>query len=151
MPPCPESIIPREEWFSEYQKQVAKTTNSNTKTQKLVPHLNEHLKYCIHYRNLKSIKQLGVTLGTVHNVISFTQAKWMEPYILGNNKLRTQASIANNKFLVDFFKLMNNSVFGKTMEQVRNRMNLHLTTDHDNAIKWFSKPEFKNNTHANGL
>jgi len=53
MPPCPESIIPQEEWFSEYQKQVAKTTNSNTKTQKLVPHLNEHLKYCIHYRNLK--------------------------------------------------------------------------------------------------
>ena len=53
MPPCPESIIPREEWFSEYQKQVAKTTNSNTKTQKLVPHLNEHLKYCIHYRNSK--------------------------------------------------------------------------------------------------
>ena len=54
MPPCPESIIPREEWFSEYQKQVAKTTKSNIKTQKLVPHLNEHLKYCIHYRNLKN-------------------------------------------------------------------------------------------------
>ncbi len=37
------------------------------------------------------------------------------------------------------------------MENVRDRMNLHLTTDHDNAIKWFSKPEFKTNTHANGL
>jgi len=58
MPPCPESIIPKEEWFSEYQKQVAKTTNSNTKSQKLVPHLHEHLKYCIHYRNLEFIKQL---------------------------------------------------------------------------------------------
>ncbi len=53
MPPCPESIIPREEWFSDYQKQVAKTTKSNTKCPKLVPHLNEHLNYCIHYRNLK--------------------------------------------------------------------------------------------------
>ena len=42
-------------------------------------------------------------------------------------------------------------MFGKTCENVRNRMNLHLTTDHDNAIKWFSKPEFKNNTHADGL
>ncbi len=37
------------------------------------------------------------------------------------------------------------------MENVRNRMNLHLTTDHENAVKWFSKPEFKNNTNAQGL
>ena len=46
------------------------------------------------------IKQLGVTLGTVHNVISVNQSKWMEPYILGNNKVRTHASI-DNKCLVD--------------------------------------------------
>ena len=46
---------------------------------------------------------------------------------------------------------MNNSVFEKTMENVRNRMNLHLTTDHANAVKWFSKAEFKHNTHARGL
>ena len=75
----------------------------------------------------------------------------MEPYIIGNNKLRTKSTLDKHKFLVDFFKLMNNSVFGKTMEQVRDIMDLHLTTDHANAIKWFSKPEFKNNTHANGL
>ncbi len=72
----------------------------------------------------------------------------MKPYIEGNNELRGKAI---NEFERDFFKLMNNSVFGKTMENVRNRMNLHLTTDHDNAVKWFSKPEFKNNTHAHGL
>ena len=46
---------------------------------------------------------------------------------------------------------MNNSVVGKTMENVRNRMNLHLTTDHANAVKWFNKVEFKHNTHASGL
>ncbi len=72
----------------------------------------------------------------------------MKPYIEFNNELRGQAT---NEFERDFFKLMNNSVFGKTMENVRNRMNLHLTTDHENAVKWFSKPEFKNNTHAQGL
>ena len=87
MPPCPESIIPREEWFSDYQKQVAKTTHSNTKCPKLVPHLNEHLKYCMHYTNLKFIKQLGVALGTLHNVMSFTQDTFLKPYIEGNNAL----------------------------------------------------------------
>ena len=38
---------------------------------------------------------------------------------------------------------MNNSVFGKTMENVENRMSLHLTINHDNAVKWFSKPTLK--------
>jgi hypothetical protein len=72
----------------------------------------------------------------------------MESYIEGNNKLRTKAK---NDFEKDFFKLMNNAVFGKTMQNVRNQMNLHLTTDSKNAIKWFSKCSFKNNTYANGL
>jgi hypothetical protein len=64
-----------------------------------------------------------------HNVVEFKQSKWMEPYTQGNNQLRTKA---NNDFEKDFSKLMNNAVFG-------------------NAIKWFSKCSFKNNTHANGL
>ncbi len=51
MPPCPESLIPKEEWFSDYQKLLREETKSNTKCEKLVPHFNEHLRYCIHYRN----------------------------------------------------------------------------------------------------
>ena len=130
---------------------MQKETKSHTKCNNLVPHVKEHLNYCIHYRNLKVVEKIGVTLGKVHNVISFTQDKWMKPYIDSNNERRTIAAKNGNKFEKDFFKLMNNAVFGKTMENVRNRMNLHLTTDQDNAIKWFSKPEFKTNTHANGL
>ena len=75
----------------------------------------------------------------------------MKPYIDGNNERRSIAAKTGNKFEKDFFKLMNNAVFGKTMENVRNRMNLHLTTDHENAIKWFSRVDFKQNTHAQGL
>jgi hypothetical protein len=72
----------------------------------------------------------------------------MQPYIEGNNALRT---IAANDFEKDFFKLMNNAVVGKTLQNVRNQMNLHLPTDHKHAIKWFSKVKFKNNTNDNGL
>ena len=84
----------------------------------------------------------------MHHVVEFKQKKWMQPYIEGNNALRT---LAKNDFEKDFFKLMNNAVFGKTMQNVRTQMNLHLTTDRKNAIKWFSKCNFKNNTYANGL
>ena len=87
-------------------------------------------------------------MGDLHNVVFFTHNKFMKPYIEGNNDLRTHA---NNKFETYFFTLMNNSVFEKTTENVRHRVNLHLTTDHANAVKWFSKSEFKHNTHARGL
>jgi hypothetical protein len=81
-------------------------------------------------------------------VVEFKQKKWMQPYIEGNNALRP---LAKNELEKDFFKLMSNAVFGKTMQNVRSQMNLHLTTDHKNAIKWFSKCKFKNHTCANAL
>jgi hypothetical protein len=94
------------------------------------------------------VEELGIRIDKLHHVVEFKQKKWMQPYIEGNNTLRI---VANNDFEKDFFKLMNNAVFGKTMQNVRTQMNLHLTTDPKNAIKWFSKCSFENNTYANGL
>jgi hypothetical protein len=102
----------------------------------------------LHYRLLKFVKELGVELGTFHIIISFKQERWLEPYITGNTDLR---KVANNEFEKDFFKLMNNSVFGKTMENVKNRSKLHLTVKPDNAIKWFSKINFKKTKYIEGL
>ena len=96
--------------------------------------------YCIHYRNLKYVIGLGLEISKVHNIISFKQKTWLKEYIDFNTEKRKQAK---NDFEKDFFKLMNNAVFGKTMENVKNRINLHLTDNEDNAIKWFSKPTFK--------
>ena len=149
LPPCPETLTPKEEWFSEYQRELKEKTKNKSKCSKLIPHFYEHKNYCIHYRTLKYVvEELGAKVDKLHNTVSYKQKKWMEPYIQGNNALRTKAK---NDFEKDFFKLMNNSVFGKTMQNVRNQMNLHLTTDRKNAIKWFSKCEFKKNTYSNGL
>jgi hypothetical protein len=108
----------------------------------------EHKNYVIHYRNLKFIKELGVEIGTVHNILKFKQRAWLGEYIAFNTEKRKQAT---NDFEKDFFKLMNNAVFGKTMENVKNRMDLHLTTDEENAKKWFSKINFKDCKSFDGL
>ena len=114
----------------------------------MIPHLYEHKKYCLHYRNLKCVKSLGVEIGEVHIVVIFTQEPWMKPYIEFNTNKRKDAK---NEFEKDFFKLMNNAVFGKTMENVKNRANIHATTSDTNAVKWFSKMTFKNNRYFRGL
>ena len=149
-PPCPESVIPKEEWFSDYQRQVMEITNSKPTSEKLTPHLMKHENYVLHYRNLKFVHGLGIQI-KLKRVVSFTQSRWMAPYIEDNNKLRAKAKAEGNKFLDELFKLMNNSVFGKTMEDVRNRMDMRLTIDPDNAIKWFSTPQFKSANFIDGL
>jgi len=148
-PPCPENICPKTEWLSEFQKGLLKSNGMKAcKNSKLIPHLMEHKNYCIHYTNLKFVVGLGVEIGKVHNIISFNQKPWLKQYIDFNTEKRKKAK---NDFEKDFFKLMNNAVFGKTMENVKNRIDLHLTTDHDNAIKWFSKINLKDCKSYDGL
>jgi hypothetical protein len=152
-PPCPENLVPDIEWFSDYQKMVGEKTNiiKNGKfkgTPKLIPHLFEHKNYVLHYKNLKFIKDLGVEIEMVGQPLKFEQKAWMEPYITFNTNMRKEAK---NDFEKDFFKLMNNAVFGKTMENVKNRIDIHPTTNNKNAIKWFSKSHFKQSKCINGL
>ena len=110
------------------------------KVEKLIPNLRDKEKYVIHYKNLKQYLKLGLKLKRIHRGIKFLESEWLKSYIDMNTKLRTKA---NNNFEKDFFKLMNNSVFGKTMENIRNRVNIKLVNNRDKAKKLAAKPNFK--------
>ena len=109
------------------------------KTEKLVSTFLPKTNYVLHYKNLKQYLEEGMILKKVHRGISFYQSTWMEPYIRKNTELRKEA---NNSFEKDFFKLMNNSVFGKTIENIRKRQNVKLIDDRKKALKLSSKPNF---------
>ena len=113
------------------------------KVNKLVPNLRNKTKYVLHHRNLGLYLSLGLRVTKIHRVISFNQSRWLAPYIALNTDLRTNAK---NNFEKDFFKLMNNSVFGKTMENIRNRKDIKLVTSKQQALKLIAKPNFKHRT-----
>ena len=83
-------------------------------------------------------------LKKVHRGISFYQSDWMKPYITKNTELRKEAK---NAFEKDYFKLMNNSVFGKTTENIRKRENVELVEDREKARKLSPKPNFDRATY----
>ena len=110
------------------------------KVNKLIPNLWNKKKYVIHYENLKQYLSLGLKLTHIHRGIKSEESQWLKKYIALNTDLRT---VAKNEFEKDFFKLMNNSVFGKTMENIRNRVDIKLVNDKKQAEKLSAKPNFK--------
>ena len=110
------------------------------KVSKLIPNLGDKKKYVLHYENLKQYLKLGFKLTHIHSGIKFKESPWLEKYISLNTKLRTEAK---NDFEKDFFKLMNNSVFGKTMENIRNRVDIKLVNNKKQAEKLSAKPNYK--------
>ena len=90
------------------------------KCKKLVCNLRNKKKYVVHIKSLKQALNYGLKLKKVHRIIEFNQEAWLKSYIDINTELR---KLAKNDFKKDFFKLMNNSVFGKTMENIRKILN----------------------------
>ena len=110
------------DFLSPYCKQLAEDLQiCNGTVPNLVPNLSSKTKYIVQYHSLKLYLSLGLRVTKVHRVLTFTQSAWLKPYIDFNTGKRTQAS---NGFEKDFFKLMNNSVFGKTVENLRKRVHV---------------------------
>ena len=111
--------------------------------EKLIPNLYDKKKYIIHIRALKQAIDHGLILEKIHRCIRFRQSAWMKEYIDFNPRLRTAAK---NDFEKDFYKLMNNSVFGKTMENIRNHRDIKLVNNKEKYLKTVMKPNFKSGT-----
>ena len=114
-----------EPWkMSEYQRKLmADLGLEPPDTEKLMLTLEDKEKYVVHYKNLQFYLSQGMKLKKVHRVLEFDQEPWMKPYIKMNTDFRKPAK---SDFESDFYKLMNNSVFGKTMENLRNRVDVKI-------------------------
>ena len=108
------------------------------KFEKLIFSIEDKEKYVIHIRALKQALNNGKKIKK-YTVIKFNQKAWLKPYIDMNTKLRTNAK---NEFEKNFFKLMNNSVFGKTMENVRNHRDIKLVTSEKRRKRLVSEPNY---------
>jgi len=113
------------------------------KVEKLIPTLSDKKNYVLHESNLKQYLEMGLKLSKIHRGISFNEEAWLKPYIALNTQLRTKAT---NDFEKDFFEMMNNSVFGKTMENIRNRVDVKLRTSEKSAEKLVPKPNYERTT-----
>ena len=108
--------------------------------EKLVPNLRNKKNYIIHIQALAQALQHGLRLDRIHRVIEFDQLPWLKTYIDINTQLRTAAT---NDFERNFFKLMNNSVFGKTMGNIRRHRNNKLVTSEEKYLHTAMCSDFK--------
>ena len=125
-------VYPKKLWKSHNDYPLAPEKITVDNVEKLICSFKPKNHYVLHYRNLKQYLEEDMILKKVHRGIKFYQLNWMEPYIRKNIDLRKKSS---SSFEKDFFKLMNNSVFGKAIENIRKRQNVILVDNKDLAYK----------------
>ena len=136
-------VYPKHLWEKHNDYPLAPELIKVNGVEKLICHFKPRTNYVLHYKNLKQYLNMGLKLKAVNRAISFEQSPWMEPYIRKNTELRKTAA---NSFEKDFFKLMNNSVFGKTIENIRKRQNIKLVDNRKIALRLSSRPNFERAT-----
>ena len=109
------------------------------KCKKLVCNLHNKKKYVVHIKSLKQALNHGLKLKRIHRIIEFSQKAWFKPYKDMNKELR---KLAKDDFEKDLFKLMNNAVFGKTVENIRKHRDIKLVTTNKKRSKLVSEPNY---------
>jgi hypothetical protein len=128
-----------------YQKKLLnkQSPKSNYKSKKLVTSLEDKKGLTCDYRTLKQTIQHGLILKKIHCAIKYEQKAWLKPYIELNTKLRQQS---NSELEKGYFKLMNNAVYGKTIENVLKRQDINFCCERNKALKYIKKINFKRET-----
>ena len=104
---------------------------------KLVPYLGNKTNYVLHYRNLQLYLSLGIKLTKIHKALKFKLFDWMKKHNDFTTDKRTNAA---NSFEKGFFKLMINSAYGKTMENLRKKIDVRLVNNKKDFLKYSSRP-----------
>ena len=144
LPFFPEHKVITDDMLSKYQKKLTnKKLGSITSTPKLIASLNDKKKIIVDYRTLKQALNHGLILEKIYSAITYEQKAWLKPYIDKNTEYRQNS---DNDFEKDFFKLMNNSIYGKTIENVLKRQDIKFCTERKKALNHISKINFKRET-----
>ena len=144
-PLAPEVMNVKANMLSEKQVEIYKLINGSKepkdeKTKKLILNLNDKSKYVVHIRTLQFYLKHGLKLKKIHRAIKFEQKEILKPYIEFNTEKRKNA---RNDFEKDIFKLLNNAVFGKTMEDKRKHLDFEIVSDERRFMKCVNNPSFK--------
>jgi len=140
-PLAPEQLNVEMNMLSDYQIKLGKLFNiTNYKSIKLIPNLNDKKKYIVHYRNLQLYISLGMCVSKVYRVLTFKQSPWMRKYIEFNTNKRRECK---TQFEKDFFKLLNNSIYGKSLQNQRKQVNIQLVNNEKQLLRLTAKPGFK--------
>ena len=146
-PLAPESKEITGDMLSDYAKNIAdKFQLTIGGVRKLITSLGPRKKYVLHVRNLKLYTDLGMKLTRVHRAVTFNQSCWLKDYIDFITKMR---STSKNAFEKNCFKLMNNSIYGKTMENLRKRVDVKLVSSEDDLLKLVASPCFQSHRIMN--
>jgi hypothetical protein len=137
LPLAPERLLVTKDMLSPYAESFSHPAG---KVEKLVPNLYNKTKYVTHYKNLKFYIEHGMILTKVHRVLAFDQEPWMKSYIDKNTESR---KLAKDDFEKDLYKLLNNAVFGKTMENMRARVDVKLVTNEHRLKKLVARPTYQ--------
>jgi len=139
-PLAPERLTLTETQLSPLSQEMRKILNIKSKIgTKLSPNLKNKTKYVVHYRNLKFYLERGMILTKVHRVMTFHQEPFLKPYIDFNTNKRALATSDSQKNL---FKIAINSIYGKTIENLRLHKNVRLITDKKPLIRAAAKTTF---------
>ena len=138
-PLAPEKLAVSSDMLSKYCKKIADKYEIKVgDVKKLIPNLGNKTNYVVHYRNLQLYLSLRMKLTKVHRVLEFKQSDWMKKHIDFNTEKRMNAA---NDFEKDFLKLMINSVYGKTIENLGKKINVRLLNNAD-FQKYTSRPTY---------